>query len=196
VNAAKSRRNAKALALLVASLGLYLAADLGTKEWALDNLARARAEKPPLCEPDARGRISYQNAPLPSRPFIEGFIDLHYAENCGAAFSMLGTAPAWLRALVFGGVGVAAAGIFLLMFIRGAGGPPFALAVPLILSGALGNLTDRVRHGFVVDFIQIDPRLFDYPTMNVADIWIAIGVALVVIDGFRKPRPPVEERSA
>jgi signal peptidase II len=57
------------------------------------------------------------------------------------------------------------------------------------LSGALGNLSDRVRHGFVVDFIQVDPKLFEYPTFNVADIAITIGVALLLIDGMKKPDP-------
>jgi signal peptidase II len=59
----------------------------------------------------------------------------------------------------------------------------------LILSGAIGNVSDRIRHGFVVDFIQVDPRLFEYPTFNVADIAISIGVGLLLIDGMKKPAP-------
>jgi signal peptidase II len=62
----------------------------------------------------------------------------------------------------------------------------------LILSGAIGNLSDRVRHGFVVDFIQVDPRLFEYPTFNVADIAISVGVGLLLIDGMKKPAPAVQ----
>jgi signal peptidase II len=69
---------------------------------------------------------------------------------------------------------------------RTCGGAPFAWAVPLIVSGALGNLTDRVRHGFVVDFLQVDPDLFTYPIFNLADATIAIGVCLLLIDGVRK----------
>lgn len=174
------------LTLLVA----YTIADLATKEWALENLARERAgEQPPICEPDERGYMEYQYLPLPSRPLIPGYINLHYAENCGAAFGMLRGAPGWLRALVFGVAAIGASVVLTVMFVRGAGGKPFAAAVPLILSGAIGNLSDRVRHGFVIDFIQVDPRLFEYPTFNVADIAITVGVGLLLIDGLKKPRP-------
>jgi signal peptidase II len=55
----------------------------------------------------------------------------------------------------------------------------------LIVSGAVGNnLSDRPRHGFVVDFLQVDPALFSYPIFNVADIWIAIGVGFLLVDGI------------
>jgi len=175
---------------MVASLAIYTLADLATKEWALDNLARARpGEQPAICQPDERGYMDYQYLPLPARTFIPGYIKLHYAENCGAAFGMLRNAPGWLRALVFGVAAIGASVVLTTMFVRGSGGRAFAAAVPLILSGAVGNLSDRVRHGFVVDFIQVDPRLFDYPTFNVADIAITVGVGLLLIDGMRKPSP-------
>ena len=55
-----------------------------------------------------------------------------------------------------------------------------ALRVPLIIAGAVGNFVDRVRLGYVVDFVRfhLDDR-WAYPTFNVADAWITIGVALV-----------------
>jgi signal peptidase II len=183
------RRSPRALAIMLVSLALYTFADLGTKEWALENLARARqGEKPNVCQPDERGYIEYQYVPLAAKPLFPGYINLHYAENCGAAFGMLRNAPGWLRALVFGVAALGASIVLTTMFVRGSGGRPFAAAVPLILSGAVGNLSDRVRHGFVVDFIQVDPRLFEYPTFNVADIAIAVGVGLMLIDGMKKPR--------
>jgi signal peptidase II len=123
---------------------------------------------------------------------VEGVLRATYAENCGAAFSMLREAPGWVRALVFGVASIGAAIVLTTMFVRGSGGTLFAAAVPLILSGALGNLTDRVRHGFVVDFIQVDPKLFSYPVFNVADVWIAIGVGLLLLDGLKKPAQAVE----
>ena len=187
------RRTPRALAIMLASLVVYTFADLASKEWALDNLARERrGENPPICQPDERGYLEYQYLPLPAQPFIPGYINLHYAENCGAAFGMLRNAPGWLRVLVFGVAGIGASIVLTIMFVRGTGGRAFAAAVPLILSGAIGNLSDRVRHGFVVDFIQVDPRLFEYPTFNVADITIFIGVALLLIDGMRKPGPANE----
>jgi signal peptidase II len=172
---------------MLVSLAVYTAADLGTKEWALDELSRAKQQAAPVCEPDAHGRIEYQRTPLPPRPLIDGVLRASYAENCGAAFSMLRSAPGWLRALVFGVASVGAGIALLVMFVRGAGGKLFAASVPLVLSGAIGNLSDRVRHGYVVDFIQVDPALFSYPVFNVADIAIAIGAGLWLIGGFGTP---------
>jgi signal peptidase II len=182
------RRGARALVLMAVALGLSLFADLATKEWALDNLSRERTgEKPPVCDSSEPGGIVYQRLPRSSQVLIPGLLNLRYAENCGAAFSMLRTAPAWVRGAVFGTATVAASIMLLLMFVRGTGGPAFAAAVPLIVSGAVGNLSDRVRHGFVVDFLQVDPDLFVYPIFNVADATIFVGVALLLFDGFRKP---------
>lgn len=190
----------RALTIMIASLAVLLAADLGTKEWALEHLARERSgEKPPVCEPDEAGDLRYQNLPGPTQTLVPGLLDLHYAENCGAAFSILRTAPGWLRMLVFGGTGIVAGVMLTVMFVRGAGSWAFVTGVPLILAGAIGNLSDRVRHGFVVDFIQVDPDLFSYPIMNVADVWLAIGIGLLILDGLKKPRPhdpvPVSEAS-
>jgi signal peptidase II len=174
---------------MLVSLVVYGALDLGSKEWALDNLSRARTgEPPPVCVPDEHGGVVYQRVPLPSRTLVPGVMRLTYAENCGAAFSMLRTAPAWLRGTVFGLATIGASVMLIVMFVRGVGGRMFELAVPFILAGALGNLADRIRHGFVVDFFQVDPALFVYPVFNVADIVIVIGVGLLLIDGMLKPR--------
>jgi signal peptidase II len=187
-------RSRSALLVMLASLVVYTAADLGSKQWALDNLSRARSgEPPPICQPDEQGYTRVQRLPTEPRVFIEGVIVFHYAENCGAAFGMLRTAPSWARAAVFGVAALGACVVLTLMFVRGAGGKLFGVAVPLILSGAIGNLSDRVRHGFVVDFIQVDPRLFEYPTFNVADIAISVGVGLLLIDGIKKPAPVAQE---
>jgi lipoprotein signal peptidase len=186
----QSSRGARALLIMLVCLAAYTFADLASKEWALDTLSRQSEHSTPVCEADASGHMSYQRVPLPSRPMIDGLFRATYAENCGAAFSMLRSAPGWLRALVFGVASIGAAIVLTVMFVRGSGGPLFAGAVPLILSGAIGNLSDRVRHGFVVDFIQVDPKLFSYPVFNVADIWIAIGVGLLLLDGLKKPAPP------
>jgi len=173
---------------MLLTLVLYTAADLVSKEWALDTLSHERrGNKPPVCQPDERGYMEIQRLPTPPKKFIDGFLNMHYAENCGAAFGMLRSAPGWLRALVFGVAAVGASVALSVMFVRGTGGKLFGAAVPLIVSGAIGNLSDRVRHGFVVDFIQVDPRLFEYPTFNVADIAITIGVGLLLIDGIKKP---------
>ncbi|MDW8247267.1 MAG: signal peptidase II, partial [Sandaracinaceae bacterium] len=119
--------------------------------------------------------------------------------NCGAAFGLLRNAPEGLRKGVFGIAAVLAVGMLLYLFIQGRGGPLFAWSVPLVASGALGNLIDRIRYGYVVDFIHVfyEPWNFDYPTFNVADILITIGVILLMIDSFRSepqasPKPAAQ----
>jgi signal peptidase II len=174
---------------MFASLALLTSMDLGSKQWALDHLSYERTgAKPPLCVPDELGQLDYQRIPTARQPLVEGVINLRYAENCGAAFSMLRTAPRWLRVLVFGVASLAACVVLVTLFVRNRGGKAFALAVPLVTAGALGNASDRIRHGFVVDFIQIDPRVFTYPVFNVADALIAVGVGLLLLDGVKKSR--------
>ena len=193
----RSRRSIRAIVFMLASLLVYVAADLASKEWAMESLSSERVgDSPAVCEPDAQGYVRMQRMPTEPQVAFPGYLVFHYAENCGAAFGMLRTAPSWVRALVFGVAALAACVVLTLMFVRGSGGPLFAAAVPLILSGAIGNLSDRIRHGFVVDFIQVDPSWFDYPTFNVADIVIAVGVGLMLIDGMRNPEAKSAEAGA
>ena len=202
-------RTTRALLIMLASLFVYTFADLASKEWALDNLSRVRngAQQPPVCQPDDTGYVRTQRVPTRAVKLIDGYLEFRYAENCGAAFGMLRSAPSWVRATIFGvdqprrictggsatifGVaGVGACIVLTVMFMRGTGGRMFAWSVPLVLSGAIGNLTDRVRHGFVVDFIRFHIRNnWEYPTFNVADIAIAFGVGFLLLDGLKKPNP-------
>jgi signal peptidase II len=175
---------------MLVSLALLLALDLGSKEWALARLSTARSAPSALsvCELDPRGWSTPARIATPPMPFIDGVLQLSYAENCGAAFSMLRTAPRWLRLGIFVSLSVGASLWLITLYARGQGGPLFAAAVPLVASGAIGNnLWDRPRHGFVVDFLHVDPALFHYPVFNVADIWIAVGVGLLLLDGWRRP---------
>jgi len=190
------RRSTRSIVIMLVSLLFLLALDLGSKEWALATLSAPRLSpnQAAVCEPDEHSRIMTQRQPKAPQPLIDGVLNLYYTENCGASFSMLRTAPGWLRLALFGTASLGATFVLISMFIRGAGGPLFAPAVPLIVAGALGNnLSDRPRHGFVVDFLQVHPDLFRYPIFNVADIWIAVGAGLLLIDGFRTKRKVVAE---
>ena len=73
------------------------------------------------------------------------------------------------------------------------GGPVerWALAgLPLVLGGALGNWVDRLARGFVIDFIEAHWReVYSWPSFNVADSAIVVGVAFLVIDGFVRKEP-------
>ena len=189
-------RTRTAVALCLLGTGVLLAADLGSKGWALDELSTERMSEPPaVCEPDEAGYMRPQR--LNTRePYVlvEDHMELRYAENCGAAFGLLRSAPAIARHAVFGTAAIAATLALLWMFAVGRGGSAFAWSVPFIVSGALGNLVDRFRLGYVVDFIRVywetDLPLVgsQWPTFNIADVTITVGIVLLLIDGHRQGR--------
>jgi signal peptidase II len=196
-------RSRKALAICIAVTVGLLAADLGSKAWALDELStERRSDPPPVCEPDANGYTRPQRLNVPEPlVVIEDHVELRYAENCGAAFGLLRNAPAVARHAVFGTAALAASLALLWMFGTGRGGRYFAWSVPFIVSGALGNLTDRLRLGYVVDFIRFHwesdlPLLgTQWPTFNIADVTITVGIVLLLIDGWQQGREEkAEER--
>lgn len=181
-------RSMRAIAIGLGALVVLLAADLGSKEWALGALSTPRiGDLPPLCTPDAHGMRSMQRLRSDVVVLVGEYLELRYAENCGAAFGFLRTQPQAIRTGLFGLAAIAASLVLAYMFVRGRGGSLFAWSVPLVVSGALGNLVDRLRHGFVVDFVRFHVHeSWEWPTFNVADAAITVGVALLVIDGFRK----------
>lgn len=122
-------------------------------------------------------------------PVIPGFFDLLYRENRGGAWGLLATAPEWFRMPFFVGSSLAAV-VFLLwlrrrMAVRRAW---VDWAFPAILGGAVGNLLDRVRLGYVIDFIDWHVSGAHWPTFNVADVGITVGVGLLVLDSLFAPR--------
>lgn len=179
-------RSRKALALCLTAIVVLTALDLGTKHWALDRLSQpSPLGSEPVCTPNELGQIHPQRGQRPPIVWIDGYLELRYAENCGAAFGFMRDMPSMVRKGVFYVAAVGAVTLLLWMFITGRGGTLFTISVPLIVSGAVGNFVDRVRLGYVVDFVRfhIDDR-WAYPTFNVADAWITIGVALILIEGF------------
>jgi signal peptidase II len=179
------RRTARSIALCLTALAVLTVADLWTKEWALETLSQPKPASltPPVCAPDADGHRGMQRQPTRALVLVEGHLRLSYVENCGAAFGMLGSAPAWVRAGIFFVAALGFTGLLLWMYIRGGGGRMFAMAVPLMVSGALGNMVDRLRYGYVIDFIRYH-GLFEWPTFNVADIAITIGALFLFMDGL------------
>jgi len=179
-------RSRRAIITCAAVTIALLALDLGTKQWAEDTLSLTRpGEAPPVCEPDDYGRVAMQRMRDDSVVLIDGYLEFRYAENCGAAFGLMRGAPPTVRKVVFGVAASLASVALFVMFARGRGERLFVWSVPLIVSGALGNLVDRVRYGYVVDFIRFHLQdQWEYPTFNVADCGITIGVVLLVLDGF------------
>jgi len=112
---------------------------------------------------------------------ITPFFNLTLAYNTGAAFSFLNQAGGWQQWL-FGGVALLVCGVIVYWIYRlpierlGA-----ITALSLILSGAIGNLLDRVYHGYVVDFVDIHIAQYHWPVFNVADSAITVGAIILII---------------
>lgn len=183
----KLSRSPKAIGIAVALLLVSLAADLGSKEWALQNLSVARTTPVPLCVFDEHAYKQDQRFRSDAVELVPGWLELRYAENCGAAFGLGNTLGHGARFALFFGAALLAIGVLGRMFLQGKGGALFAYAVPLIASGALGNIHDRIRHGYVVDFIRAFHGTWEYPTFNVADAAISVGVGLLLLEGLLTP---------
>jgi signal peptidase II len=142
---------------LVASLGIYLM-DQASKAWAVR-------------------RLRFED-----RTIIRGALDLVYAENRGIAFGQLQEGGAFGR-WFFVVLAAAAAIAVLFYFFRTPRNDDRILgACALLLAGILGNLTDRVRLGFVIDFIMLHAGSYHWPTFNVADASITFGALLLAYD--------------
>ena len=120
---------------------------------------------------------------------IDGLVRLTYVRNRGAAFGVLSDAELPYQAFLFAAVSLLALFAIAVYAWR----LPTASRVPrlglaLIIGGALGNLIDRVRLGYVIDFVDVYWRTHHWPAFNVADSCISIGVCLLVIDMLRAPR--------
>jgi signal peptidase II len=121
---------------------------------------------------------------------IPGFFNLTYVRNSGAAFGLFADLPSAVRAPLFTAVSVGAL-VLLLFLLRGLRPEQWGLRVALasVLGGAIGNLIDRVRHGDVVDFLDVHWRGYHWPAFNVADSCITLGVAVLLISSLRSRRP-------
>jgi signal peptidase II len=128
---------------------------------------------------------------------IDGYLALIYAKNRGGAWGLLQNENESLRRPFFLIVSVVAIVFIVTLYRRlSPGQTALKWGLPLVLGGALGNLVDRIRYGFVVDFIDAymawGGDVKHWPTFNVADIAICVGVGLMAIDMFtpRKVRQP------
>jgi signal peptidase II len=120
--------------------------------------------------------------------YVTGFFNVVRAHNTGAAFSFLAAASGWQR-WFFTIVGVAAAVFIVWLLRRHAGQKLFSFALACILGGAVGNVFDRLVHGYVVDFIQVHwNSTYYFPAFNVADSAITIGAACLILDELLRVR--------
>lgn len=119
--------------------------------------------------------------------FILSVFDVVLAHNAGAAFSLFHDAGG-LQRWFFSTIAVVASVWIIWLLRRHSGQTLFALALSLILGGALGNLIDRLRNGYVVDFLSFHWSEHYFPAFNVADSAITVGGALLILDSLRTTR--------
>jgi signal peptidase II len=119
---------------------------------------------------------------------ISPVFDLSLAYNKGAAFSFLHDASGWQRWLFTAIAAVASIGIAIWMARIKSTQNLLLGSLTLILSGAVGNLIDRVRFGHVVDFISVHWNQHYFPAFNLADTAISIGAALLLLDMLIHPQ--------
>jgi signal peptidase II len=151
----------------IVSAVLLGAVDQASKVWAVRNL--------PLFE---------------LREIVPGFFGLVHVRNTGVAFSLLSNLdPRWVHPLLILATMLAMGAVLAyIAFLPCRGAAPVGLG--LILGGAIGNLIDRARLGYVVDFLDLYWHNHHWPTFNVADVGITVGVALLLIDMVVSPKEP------
>ncbi len=152
------------LAYLFVGILVFLA-DQMTKAWAIRELA-----------------------PLTGRAVIKGFLSFVYAENTGIAFGQLQEGGAMKQWLLIALACVAFFGVMIYFFRTAAANDRILGACVLLAAGILGNLTDRVRLGYVVDFILVYWRDYHYPVFNIADASICAGAGLLILDALLSGR--------
>lgn len=152
-------RNKQAFAWLLVS-ALIVALDLWTKSLATESLTLYRPVQ------------------------LTSWLNMTLAHNYGAAFSFLSDAGGWQRWLFTGLASVVTLVLIVWLLRLPAEEKLTAAALGLIIGGAVGNLADRINHGYVVDFIDVFYRDWHWPAFNVADSAITVGVTLLLIDGL------------
>jgi signal peptidase II len=118
---------------------------------------------------------------------ITGFFNLVRVHNLGAAFSFLANAGGWQR-WFFTALGTVAALAMVWMLRSHAGQRLFCAAISLVLGGAVGNVIDRLLHGYVVDFLDFHWAGWHFPAFNVADCAITLGAGLLILDELLRVR--------
>jgi signal peptidase II len=117
--------------------------------------------------------------------YVLPVLDIVHARNLGAAFSFLARAGGWQRwGFTIFAVLVSGVILWTLRRTQAAGQRLQCAGLMLIVSGALGNAIDRIRHGYVVDFVAVHWKDAYFPAFNVADSCITIGAGMIILDAL------------
>ncbi|MGY2575308.1 signal peptidase II [Vibrio sp. C8] len=116
------------------------------------------------------------------------FFNLLYVHNYGAAFSFLSDQAGWQR-WFFTAIAFVVTGLLAFWMRRLPASDKWNnIAYALIIGGAVGNVFDRVVHGFVVDYLDFYWGNYHWPAFNLADSAICIGAAMIILDSFRSSK--------
>ncbi len=118
-------------------------------------------------------------------PIVPSF-NLMLAYNKGAAFSFLSDAGGWQRWFFTTITLIVSVAIIYWLYTLKFSQKWLAIALALILGGAIGNVWDRIQLGHVVDFVQLYYQSWYWPAFNIADAAICVGAVMLIIDTFRK----------
>jgi signal peptidase II len=145
-----------------------LALDLATKRWA-------------------------ERALTSPREVVDGFMTFAIAHNPNGAFSVLRAVSDTVKMPLFISLSAIALAMLVGMFARATPSRwVLKMGLALVIGGALGNLVDRLRYGYVIDFIELRAKwggtFHQWPTFNVADVAISVGIALIALDRLSAPR--------
>lgn len=173
---------------LIAVLTIGITVDQATKIWAQTSLA-APYEVTEEVDVDGVSTMITKEVFYPIRiiEVVPHLFNLIYKENPAAAFSLTRSLPTWFRRPLLVTVSILAAIFFLIWYIRMKSNDGLLLfGFSFILAGAIGNVIDRIRLGYVIDFLDVYAGVFGYshlhwPTFNVADSLIVVGAICVVI---------------
>lgn len=116
-----------------------------------------------------------------SKTIIDNFLNITYVRNTGAAWSILDN-NTWIVTVISLLIII---GIIYYVYRNRVSKKILKIGYGLILGGAIGNFIDRIVYGYVIDFIDIDIFEWNYPIFNLADMFIVVGVILVMIDAWR-----------
>lgn len=119
--------------------------------------------------------------------YVTSFFNIVRVHNSGAAFSFLAGASGWQR-WFFTVIGLVAVLFILWMLKSHPGQRLFSFSMACILGGAIGNVIDRLLHGYVIDFLDFHYASAHFPAFNVADSAISIGAACLILDELLRVR--------
>jgi signal peptidase II len=119
---------------------------------------------------------------------ITSYFNLVYVRNSGAAFGILSNADASIRIPFFVSISLIAFGVIGYLVYKAADNVRYTAGLGLILGGAMGNFVDRIRSGSVIDFLDFHIWGRHWPSFNVADIGISVGVGLLLLDALLETR--------